>query len=113
MQSNDVVGARLAAPGWFARRFRDADLIGFALKALRIALFYAALLGVWQLVYELEIWKPYSLPSPEAVWLQLRHRQRHPLGSDPADDDANVHRVHVVARGWVHDRHAVRRQQVH
>lgn len=74
MQSDQAIGGSTppASPGFLARRLQDADLAGFALKALRIGLFYAALLGLWQLVYELEIWKPYSLPSPEAVWLQLR-----------------------------------------
>ena len=30
--------------------------------------FYAALVGLWQLVYELEIWSPYLLPEPSQVF---------------------------------------------
>ncbi len=52
----------------FPRRWRDLDYPGAALKALRIALFYLAVLGVWQLVYELEVWPPYVIPSPSQVW---------------------------------------------
>jgi NitT/TauT family transport system permease protein len=53
-------------------RFRDFDWQGFALRAGRIALFYIALLALWQLVYELEVWSRLLLPSPEQVWRQLR-----------------------------------------
>ena len=35
---------------------------------MRIGLFYLALLGLWQLVYELEIWPSYVVPSPSEVW---------------------------------------------
>jgi NitT/TauT family transport system permease protein len=38
---------------------------------VRIALFYAALLGIWQLLYNLEIWSPYLFPSPTEVWDEL------------------------------------------
>ena len=41
---------------------------GIAFKALRIGLFYLALLGLWQLVYELEVWPSYVVPSPSEVW---------------------------------------------
>jgi NitT/TauT family transport system permease protein len=58
--------------GWVARRFRDFDFGGLALKALRITLFYAALIGLWQLLFELHIWKPYLLPGPKDVWDSLR-----------------------------------------
>jgi NitT/TauT family transport system permease protein len=44
------------------------DWHGLLLKALRVGLFYLALLGLWQLVYELEIWPPYVIPSPSEVW---------------------------------------------
>jgi NitT/TauT family transport system permease protein len=44
------------------------DLSGVALKVLRIALFYLALLGLWQLVYELQFWPSYVVPSPKDVW---------------------------------------------
>ncbi len=53
-------------------RFREFDWQGFALKAIRITLFYVALLALWQFVYELEIWSRLLLPSPEQVWKQLR-----------------------------------------
>ena len=53
-------------------RFREFDWQGFALKAIRIAIFYIALLALWQLVYELQIWSRLLLPSPEQVWKQLR-----------------------------------------
>lgn len=33
----------------------------------RLILFYAALIGIWQLVYELEIWSPFLLPEPQQV----------------------------------------------
>jgi NitT/TauT family transport system permease protein len=34
--------------------------------------FYAALIGLWQLVYELEIWSPYLLPQPSQVFESIR-----------------------------------------
>jgi NitT/TauT family transport system permease protein len=42
-----------------------------ALKVLRLIVFYAALIGLWQLVYEMEIWSPYLFPSPQEVWDSL------------------------------------------
>jgi NitT/TauT family transport system permease protein len=39
---------------------------------VRIALFYAALLGIWQLLYDAEIWSPFLFPSPSDVWEALR-----------------------------------------
>jgi NitT/TauT family transport system permease protein len=38
---------------------------------VRVAVFYAALLGIWQLLYNLEIWSPYLFPSPREVWDEL------------------------------------------
>jgi hypothetical protein len=35
------------------------ELAGSALRVLRIALFYLALLGVWQLIFSLHVWAPY------------------------------------------------------
>jgi NitT/TauT family transport system permease protein len=35
---------------------------------VRVAVFYAALIAAWQLLYELEIWSPYLFPSPSEVW---------------------------------------------
>jgi NitT/TauT family transport system permease protein len=51
-----------------ANRFMAFDWAGLFLKTLRIVLFYAALLGIWQLAYDLEVWSPYLLPSPGDVW---------------------------------------------
>jgi NitT/TauT family transport system permease protein len=34
--------------------------------------FYAALVGIWQLVYELEVWSPYLLPEPSQVFQSIR-----------------------------------------
>src|SRR5688572_24281256 len=39
---------------------------------LLFAGFYAALIGLWQLVYELEIWSPYLLPEPSQVFQSIR-----------------------------------------
>ena len=74
MQSSELElpsAPRPSGPGWFAKRFEDTDWAGIALKVLRISIFYLALLGIWQLVYELEIWSPYLLPSPSEVWQSL------------------------------------------
>lgn len=38
---------------------------------VRIVAFYAALIGIWQLLYEAEIWSPYLFPSPSEVWEAL------------------------------------------
>jgi NitT/TauT family transport system permease protein len=68
MQSEQAQpGAMPAARGMLAR-FGDADFAGIALKALRIGLFYLTLLGLWQLIYELEVWPRYVIPSPAEVW---------------------------------------------
>ncbi len=49
-------------------RFRELDASGLVLKALRLAVFYLALLALWQLLYSLHVWSPYLLPSPSDVW---------------------------------------------
>ena len=61
--------SRAVEPG---RPARSLDWQGLALRAIRIGLFYVALIALWQLVYELEIWSRLLLPSPEQVWKQLR-----------------------------------------
>jgi NitT/TauT family transport system permease protein len=38
-----------------------------------MALFYAALIGFWQLVVNMEIWPRYLLPGPQDVFDSLRH----------------------------------------
>ncbi len=43
-----------------------------AWRLVRQAVFYAAILALWQLLYTLEIWKPYLFPSPHDVWSSLR-----------------------------------------
>jgi NitT/TauT family transport system permease protein len=68
MQSSEAAPTALPASRGIGGRLRDLDLSGIALKALRIGLFYLALLGLWQLIYELEIWPSYVVPSPADVW---------------------------------------------
>jgi NitT/TauT family transport system permease protein len=51
-----------------SRRLEDLDVAGIALKVLRVGLFYVALIGLWQVVYELEVWPRYVIPSPKEVW---------------------------------------------
>jgi NitT/TauT family transport system permease protein len=68
MQSEQSEVATPAANSGWARRLEDIDFAGIALKNIRIGLFYLALLGLWQLVYELEIWPRYVIPSPSEVW---------------------------------------------
>jgi NitT/TauT family transport system permease protein len=41
--------------------------------AARVAAFYAALLVLWQVLYDLHIWSRYLFPEPSQVWEQL-HR---------------------------------------
>jgi NitT/TauT family transport system permease protein len=55
------------APG-----FRFASVREKAAGFLLVAGFYAALIGVWQLVYELEVWSPYLLPEPGQVLQSIR-----------------------------------------
>lgn len=40
-------------------------------KAARLIAFYAALIGLWQLIATLEVWPPYLFPSPGSVWESL------------------------------------------
>jgi len=41
-------------------------------RLARVFFFYAALLGIWQLVIEVELWPRYIFPSPGAVWDSFR-----------------------------------------
>jgi NitT/TauT family transport system permease protein len=41
-------------------------------SVLRLVLFYAALIGLWQLVHDLHIWSPYLLPAPEQAFRAVR-----------------------------------------
>jgi NitT/TauT family transport system permease protein len=38
---------------------------------VRFVGFYVLLVGLWQVIYELQIWPPYSVPGPEQVFRQL------------------------------------------
>ena len=38
---------------------------------VRLVVFYAGLIVVWQLLYSAEIWSPYLFPSPQDVWDSL------------------------------------------
>ena len=58
----------LASPRGPLARFRP----GIPWKATRIAIFYAGLIALWQLFYELELWPHYVFPSPRDVWDTLR-----------------------------------------
>jgi sulfonate transport system permease protein len=68
MQSSEIDLAATRIEGGSGRRLKDIDISGIALKALRIGLFYLVLLGLWQLIFELEIWPSYVVPSPSDVW---------------------------------------------
>lgn len=41
-------------------------------RLARMVLFYAALLGLWQLVIELKVWPTYIFPPPTEVWDSFR-----------------------------------------
>ncbi len=47
-------------------------LLPRSVPLLRLVLFYAALIGLWQLVYEMEIWSPFLLPEPQQVARSLQ-----------------------------------------
>jgi NitT/TauT family transport system permease protein len=69
MQSSELDLTPLPSTrGGIRGRLRDIDVAGIALKVLRIGVFYLALLGFWQLIYELEVWPSYVVPSPSEVW---------------------------------------------
>ena len=42
-------------------------------RLVRYAVFYAALVGGWQLLSNANIWSPYLFPAPKEVWDALRH----------------------------------------
>jgi NitT/TauT family transport system permease protein len=46
--------------------------VGVPWKLIRLAVFYATLLGAWKLVADAEIWPVYTFPPPDAVWETLR-----------------------------------------
>ena len=75
MQSSNIELSSTRSPsGGLFSRIRQFDWSGAALKALRICLFYLALLAFWQIIYDLEVWKPYILPSPSDVWEALKRQ---------------------------------------
>jgi NitT/TauT family transport system permease protein len=41
-------------------------------KITRHMIFYAALIGIWALLYKLKVWPPYVFPSPSSVLQSLR-----------------------------------------
>lgn len=71
MQSSDAFGNRIRQT-WLTSRLRDFDYAGFLLRTLRMTLFVVGLIAVWQIVYDMEVWSRFLLPSPEQVWKQLR-----------------------------------------
>jgi len=64
----DIDTTSVPRGGSTTARFRELDASGLVLKALRLAVFYLALLALWQLLYSLHVWSPYLLPSPSDVW---------------------------------------------
>jgi NitT/TauT family transport system permease protein len=63
-------GAPSAVPGFVTK---PLDLVRTRFWLLvRVALFYAGLIALWQLLYEMEIWSPYLFRSPGEVWDELR-----------------------------------------
>ena len=77
MPSSGSPGADIAAggrePSRTANRLRELDFAGLALKLLRIALFYSALVAIWWFVVKLEVWSPYVLPAPSKVAHSLQN----------------------------------------
>jgi NitT/TauT family transport system permease protein len=66
----DDGGAHPAIPGFVTK---PVDLVRTRFWLLvRVALFYAGLIALWQLLYEMEIWSPYLFRSPGEVWDELR-----------------------------------------
>jgi NitT/TauT family transport system permease protein len=53
-------------------RFRFLAVREKATTVLLVFGFYAGLIGLWQLVYELHIWSPYLLPEPGHVFQSIR-----------------------------------------
>jgi NitT/TauT family transport system permease protein len=52
-------------------RLRSRFRAGIPWNAVRILVFYAALVGGWQGLYFLELWPPYVFPAPLDVWHTL------------------------------------------
>ncbi|MEO8539022.1 MAG: ABC transporter permease [bacterium] len=46
--------------------------LGVPWKAIRIAIFYLGLLGIWKLISVMEIWPSYTFPPPEDVFEDLK-----------------------------------------
>lgn len=49
---------------------------------VRVVVFYAALIAIWELLYRAEIWSPYLFPSPSEVWDALRSNLERGLIQD-------------------------------
>jgi NitT/TauT family transport system permease protein len=53
------------------RKFLSTRTLWRTMPLLRLIGFYVLLIGLWQVIYELQIWPPYSVPGPEQVFRQL------------------------------------------
>ncbi len=62
-------------------------------RALRIALFYIAVIGVWWGIARAEIWSPYLFPAPDAVFKALRTNLEN--GQIPAAVLASLQRMAI------------------
>ncbi len=51
----------------------------------RMLLFYAALIGIWQLLYESHLWSPYLFPQPIDVWRAMVRTLHHGLLLDSVE----------------------------
>ncbi|TAK64289.1 MAG: ABC transporter permease [Dehalococcoidia bacterium] len=71
MSSSVLAGRSTSASRAASSRIATFATTNFWRLARQVA-FYVALLVVWQLLYELKIWKPSLFPSPGDVWRSLR-----------------------------------------
>lgn len=53
-----------------SRTFKPSKELAW--KAVRIALFYAVLIGLWYAVTEADVWPPYKFPAPDRTFDALR-----------------------------------------
>ncbi|MEI7924770.1 MAG: ABC transporter permease [Chloroflexota bacterium] len=62
-------------------------------RALRIVIFYIAVIGVWWAIARAEIWSPYLFPAPDAVFKALRTNLEN--GQIPAAVLASLQRMAI------------------